>query len=137
MEQARELVAGFIVGAPFARTLGVVSEEIEVDRVRFRLPFRDDVTTIGDTVHGGAIAGLVDVAATAACWAHPSLDPSARGTTIGFAINYLNAGRGQDLIAVAEVIQRGRAISVCDVHVRGADGTLVARATVTYKLKGG
>lgn len=137
MEQARELVEGFIVGAPFARTLGVVSEHIEVDRVRFRLPFRDDVTTIGHTVHGGAIAGLVDVAATAACWASPGLDPSARGTTIGFAINYLNAGRGQDLIAAAEVIQRGRSISVCDVHVRGADGTLVARATVTYKLKGG
>ena len=137
MEQVRNLVEGFILGSPYGRLLGMVGEAVEPDRVRVRLPYREDVTTIGDTVHGGAIASLVDVAATAACWASPNVDAGARGTTIGFAINYLNAGRGQDLVATAEVIQRGRAISVCDVHVRGVDGTLVARATVTYKLKGG
>jgi uncharacterized protein (TIGR00369 family) len=136
MDQVGNIVNGFIIGSPYGRHLGVATESIEPDRVRVRLPYREAVTTIGDMVHGGAIASLVDVAATAACWASPDLDPNARGTTIGFAINYLNAGRGQDLIADAEVIQRGRAISVCDVHVRGADGTLVARATVTYKLKG-
>jgi uncharacterized protein (TIGR00369 family) len=137
MEQVRKLVEGFIVGSPYGRHLGVVTEAIDVDRVQLRLPYREPVTTVGDVVHGGAIASLVDVAATAACWANPEVDPSARGTTIGFAINYLNAARGQDLVAIGEVIQRGRAISVCDVHVRGVDGTLVARATVTYKLKGG
>ncbi len=137
MEQMRTLVEGFIVGSPYGRHLGMVAEAVEVDRVRVRLPYREAVTTIGDTVHGGAIASLVDVAATAACWANPGVDAGARGTTIGFAINYLNAGRGQDLVAAADVIQRGRAISVCDVHVRAVDGTLVARATVTYKLNGG
>jgi uncharacterized protein (TIGR00369 family) len=130
------IVNGFIVGSPYGKLLGIESESVEVDRIRLRMPYREALTTIGDMVHGGAIASLVDVAATGACWASPELDPSARGTTIGFAINYLNAGRGQDLIADAQVIQRGRAISVCDVHVRAADGTLVARATVTYKLKG-
>jgi len=134
MEQVRHLVEGFIVGAPYARLLGVVTETIARDRVQLRLPYRENLTTIGDMVHGGAIAALVDVTATAACWASPELDPNARGTTIGFAINYLNAGRGQDLVATGDVIQRGRAISVCEVAVRGADGTLVARATVTYKL---
>jgi uncharacterized protein (TIGR00369 family) len=137
MEQVRNLVEGFIVGSPYGRHLGIVADAVEVDHVRMRLPYREAVTTIGDTVHGGAIASLVDVAATAACWSNPSVDAGARGTTIGFSINYLNAGRGQDLVADAAVIQRGRAISVCDVHVRGADGSLVARATVTYKLKGG
>jgi hypothetical protein len=32
------------------------------------------------------------------------------------------------------VIQRGASISVCDVTVHGVDGTLVGRATVTYKI---
>ena len=137
MEQARSLVEGFIVGSPYGQQLGVVTESIEVDRVRLRLPYRETLTTIGDMVHGGAIAGLVDVAATAACWASPNVDPSARGTTIGFTINYLNAGRGQDLIAAAEVIQRGKSISVCEVTIRGADATSVARAVVTYKRSGG
>ncbi len=134
MEQARSIVEGFIVGSPFGRALGIVTEGVEADRVRVRLPYREAVTTVGDMVHGGAIAGLVDVAATAACWASPSVDPSARGTTIGFTVNYLNAGRGQDLTATAEVIQRGKSISICEVTVRGTDDTLVARAVVTYKL---
>ena len=137
MDQARSLVEGFIVGSPYARQLGVVTEHIETDRVRLRLPYVETLTTIGDMVHGGAIASLVDVAATAACWAHPALDPASRGTTIGLTLNYLNAGRGQDLVAAADVIQRGKSIVVCDVTVRGTDATVVARALVTYKLSGG
>ena len=137
MERVRNVIEGFIVGSPYGRQLGIITEAIEVDRVRLRLPYRDALTTIGDMVHGGAIASLVDVGATAACWASPTVDPAARGTTIGFTINYLNAGRGQDLIATAEVVQRGRSISVCEVSVRGSDGGLVARAMVTYKLSGG
>jgi uncharacterized protein (TIGR00369 family) len=137
MEQIRSLVEGFIVGSPYARLLGVVTEAIEVDRVRFRLPYREHLTTIGDMVHGGAIAGLVDVAATAACWASPTVDASTRGTTIGFTVNYLNAGRGQDLIATADVIQRGKSIVIAEVAIRTADDTYVARAVVTYKLSGG
>jgi uncharacterized protein (TIGR00369 family) len=138
MEQARNVVEGFIVGSPYGKLLGVVSEAIEPDHVRVRLPYREAVTTIGDMVHGGAIASLVDVAATAACWASPSVDPTTRGTTIGFSINYLNAGRGRDLVATADVLQRGTAISVVQVVVRDAGGDVeVARATVTYKLSGG
>jgi uncharacterized protein (TIGR00369 family) len=137
MEQARSVVEGFIVGSPYGKLLGIVSEAIEADRVRVRLPYREAVTTIGDMVHGGAIASLVDLAATAACWASPTVDPTSRGTTIGFSINYLNAGRGQDLVATAEVIQRGKAIVVCQVSVRDGAGIEAARATVTYKLSGG
>jgi uncharacterized protein (TIGR00369 family) len=136
MEQVRSLVEGFIVGSPYGKHLGIVTEAVEIDRVRLRLPYRDAMTTIGDLVHGGAIASLVDVAATAACWASPTVDPAARGTTIGLTLNYLNAGRGTDLVATAEVIQRGRSISVCDVTVRAGD-TAVARALVTFKLSGG
>jgi uncharacterized protein (TIGR00369 family) len=134
MDQIRSLIETFIVGAPYGRRLGVRLEEVEHDRVRIRLPYVEDNTTIADVVHGGAIASLVDVAATAACWASPRVAPDARGTTIGFSINYLTAGRGQDLVATATVIQRGASIAVCDVTVHGVDGSLVARAMVTYKI---
>lgn len=137
MERVRSLVEGFIVGSPYGRRLGIVTESVETDRVRLRLPYDEAVTTLGDLVHGGAIASLVDVAATAACWANPAVEPTSRGTTIGFTVNFLNAGRAQDLIATADVVQRGKSIVVCEVTVRGADGTAVARALVTYKLSGG
>jgi uncharacterized protein (TIGR00369 family) len=134
MDQIRSLIETYIVGAPYGRRLGVRLEEVEHDRVRVRLPYDAGNTTIADVVHGGAIASLVDIAATAASWANPRVEPGARGTTIGFSINYLTAGRGQDLVATATVIQRGASISVCDVSAHGVDGTLVARAAVTYKI---
>ena len=136
MEQTRKLVAGAIAGSPFGQKLGIVCDEIERDRVRMRLPFSNGVTTVGDMVHGGAIAALVDTAATAAAWANPDLPAGARGTTIGFSLSFLAAGRGEDLVAKAEVIQRGKSICVCDVVVSGASGRVVARANVTYKLSG-
>ncbi len=131
---ARAIVEKVIVGSPYGRLLGLRLETCEPDRVVVRLPYRTDVTTIGDTVHGGAIAGLVDSAATAAFWAKSGLPSSSRGTTIGFSLSFLSAGRGVDLIADARVRRRGREICNGEVTVRDPKGAEVAQAIVTYKL---
>ena len=131
---ARAIVEKVIVGSPYGRLLGLQLESCEPDRVVVRLPYRTDVTTIGDTVHGGAIAGLVDSAATAAFWAKSGLGAGARGTTIGFSLSFLSAGRGVDLVADARVRRRGREICNGEVVVRNASGAEVAQAIVTYKL---
>src|SRR5687768_18609559 len=107
---ARALVEKAIVASPYGRLLGLVLEAAAEDHVVVRLPYRTDVTTLGDTVHGGAIAGLVDTAATAAFWAKSGLAAGARGTTIGFSLSFLSAGRGADLLADARVRRRGREI---------------------------
>jgi uncharacterized protein (TIGR00369 family) len=132
--EACAIVERAIVASPYGRLLVLVLESCEEDRVRVRLPYRDAVTTLGDTVHGGAIAGLVDTAATAAFWATPKLVPGARGTTIGFSLSFLSAGRGCDLVAEATVRRRGREIQNGEVLVRDANGNEVAQAIVTYKL---
>jgi uncharacterized protein (TIGR00369 family) len=129
-----EIIRQVIVGSPLATLLGVETVLVADDRVRVRLPFRPEVTTVGDLVHGGAIAALIDVAATAAFWTAADLARNPRGTTIGFTVNFLAPARGGDLVADARVIQRGRSISVGEVSVEGADGSAVARAIVTYKL---
>lgn len=133
-ETVRQLVDGAIVRSPYGKLLGLELVSAEPDRVRVRLPYRIDVTTLGDTVHGGAISALVDAAATAAFWAHPAASPSARGTTIGFSINFIAAGRGQDLVANASVRRRGREICTGEVSVTDAAGREVAVALVTYKM---
>lgn len=134
MDGIRTLVERAIIDSPYGRLLGVVCEKVEPDCVAVRLPFRTEITTIGDLVHGGAIAGLCDVAATAACWASPAVAAGSRGTTIALSLNYLAAGRAQDLVATARVIQRGGSICVAEIDVRGAGDAAVARATATYKL---
>ena len=130
----RAVVEKVIVRSPYGALLGLELLEAEEDVVRVRLPFRDAVTTLGDTVHGGAIAGLVDAAATASFWASGDIAPGSRGTTIGFSVNFVSAGRGCDLVATASVRRRGREISTGEVVVCDDAGREVAIALVTYKL---
>jgi uncharacterized protein (TIGR00369 family) len=129
-----EIVRQAIAGSPLARLLAMDVVALERDRARIQLPFRSEVTTVGDLVHGGAISALVDVAATAAVWTAADMARNPRGTTIGFSLNFLAPARGQDLTADARVVQRGRTICVCDVQVEDAGHRAVARALVTYKL---
>ena len=129
-----DVVRDAIVRSPLGGVLGLEIEAIEADHVRVRLPFRAEVTTVGDIVHGGAISALIDTAATGAAWSAADLSANPRGTTIALAVNFLAAARGQDIVADARVIQRGRTITVCEVSVEDADGRRVASALVTYKL---
>ncbi|HJW69131.1 MAG TPA: PaaI family thioesterase [Candidatus Binatia bacterium] len=137
MAANEEIIRQAIVASPLATLLGIETVEVAPDLVRVRLPFRSEVTTVGDLVHGGAIAALIDVAATAAFWTGADLKRNPRGTTIGFTVNFLAPARGAELIADARVVQRGRSISVGEVDVTGVDGRPVARALVTYKLDQG
>lgn len=134
MNDVQKFIADATAGAPLGKHLGLECVELADDRAVFRLPFRPHNVTIGDLVHGGAIAALADATATAAFWSTPHLPANPRGSTVGFAISYLGGANGVDLVAEAKVIRRGGTLSVADVWVRTADGQDVARATFTYKL---
>lgn len=129
-----ERIGGPIVRGPFGQLVDTVVDRIEKDRVLIRLPVRREVTNGANIVHGGATAMLVDTAATAAAWATNRADTATRGTTVGFAINYLAPGREGDLIADARVLQRGGSLTIIDVMVTDSAGTPVAKAQVTYKI---
>src|SRR4030095_3913051 len=97
---------------PPGRVLGCELADAAPDRVVVRLPFRSEVTTVGDLVHGGAIGALVDVTATAAASSDFDLGRCPRGTTISLTINYLNGARGCDLTATGTIAKRGKSIVV-------------------------
>jgi len=132
--ELEQIVRTAIGGSPLAGLLGISIETVEPEVVRVRLPFRPEVTTIGDLVHGGAISALVDVAATAAAWTGADLARQPRGTTVGLTVSFLAGARGGDLVATARVIQRGRSVVVLEVDVADDGGAAVSRALVTYKL---
>ena len=130
-----ELISEFLKHSPFVGHLGIELREIEDDRVVLALPFRDEVVTIGDVVHGGAISTLIDTAAMAAAWSAIEFDEPPRGTTVGLSVDFLAAGRAADLLAEATILRRGSSLCFCEVKVRPATGgELVASGLVTYKL---
>ncbi len=124
----------FVKHSPFSGHVGIEARVIEPDHVELALPFRDEVVTIGDTVHGGAISTLIDMAATAASWSGAELPEAPVGSTVALTVNFLRAARGQEVVASARVVRRGRSICFCQVDVTDAGGELVANGLVTYKL---
>ncbi|HVY96367.1 MAG TPA: PaaI family thioesterase [Solirubrobacterales bacterium] len=131
-----ELIAEFLKHSPFVAHLRIELREIEDDRAVLALPFREEVVTIGDVVHGGAVSALLDTAAMAASWSAIEFEGEPpRGTTVGLSVDFLAAARAQGLLAEATVLRRGASLCFCEVKVRGADdGALVATGLVTYKL---
>lgn len=124
----------FLPNSPYAGHLGIQLTEMQPDMARLTLPFTDALVTIGTTVHGGAIASLIDTAAMIAAWSGATFTGTPRGTTVGLTVNYLSAAQHEDIQATARVLRRGRNLVYLDVEVHNASGTLVAKGLVTYKL---
>lgn len=121
--------------SPYVGHLGMQLTEMQKDQATLTLPFIDELITIGKTVHGGAIASLIDMAATVAAWAGAPAGSKLRGATVGMTVSYLAAAQGEDIQATARVLRRGRSLIYLDVEVQSASGTLVAKGLVTYKLE--
>ena len=134
MTTRRALVDRFLPSSPFPQAVGLVLTALEPDRAVLTLPFRPEVTTMGDVVHGGAIATLIDTAGMAAAWADDAVPESASGSTVAMAVSYVDAARGEDLVATATVVRRGRSLCFADVAVRGASGQVVATGQVTHRF---
>jgi uncharacterized protein (TIGR00369 family) len=129
-----DLARAWFESSPFVRLLGLKLKSLPTDEAVVEMPYREDLATAGDVVHGGAIGALLDTAAALAAWsAHEPASGTTWGT-IGISTSYLAAGRGEDLRAHARVSRRGRSVCHCRVDVTGADGRPVAEALVTYRL---
>jgi len=134
-EQTRkQLVEAFIPHSPHAAALGISIEQIEDDRAVLAMPFTEELVTMGDVVHGGAISTLIDTAATVAAWATDEVPESPAGATVTLSINFVSAARSADLRAEARVVKRGRRLSNIEVRATDPDGNLVAHGIATYRL---
>ncbi|MDT5337499.1 MAG: hypothetical protein QOD90_3004 [Mycobacterium sp.] len=129
-----EVMAQFLPQSPFVIKLGIVPEVLDGDEVRLRMPWDPTNVTLGDMVHGGAIAALADVTVMAAAWAGVQAAESLRGVTTSMALQYLAPARATDLIGVGRVLRAGKTLVNCDVEVVTPDGELVAKAIATYKV---
>lgn len=135
MPTRRDLIRDFIPHSPLLRHLGIELRSLEQDRAELFLPYRPELATMGDVVHGGAIATLIDTTGTAAAWADDTEPKDMGGATVSMTVDYLAAARGGDLLATGSVLRRGRSICFCDVVVSEPPGErIVARGTLVYRF---
>jgi uncharacterized protein (TIGR00369 family) len=116
--------------SPFMRFLGL--EMIRADKgvVEIRLPFREEFLRNdgSDWLHGGVVSALADIAGDYAV----ITETSAGVPTIDMRVDYLRPARRGDLTALARTVRVGKTVSVADVEIRDATGTLVAVGRACY-----
>jgi uncharacterized protein (TIGR00369 family) len=133
-ENGTALLEAFIPVSPFLRELGVVADVLEDDHVVLRLPWRPELATVGDLVHGGAIAALCDATVMAAAWAGAQLPENLRGVTVSLSIDFAAGARAEDVLAEGRIVRRGSSLSAVEVDLRAADGRRLGKAIGTYKV---
>jgi uncharacterized protein (TIGR00369 family) len=136
MASRREIIEQFIPNSPHAAQLGIKLSSIGTDEATLELPFRPELATIGQVVHGGAIGALIDTAAMAAAWATDEVPENPAGSTVSLSVNFASAADGVDLRAAARVTKRGGRLSFCEVTVTDPEGTVVAHGIATYRFGG-
>jgi uncharacterized protein (TIGR00369 family) len=129
-----EIMRQFLPSSPFPGHLGIRLVDMGPGTATLGLPFAEALVTAGTTVHGGAVASLIDTAGMVAAWSGGEVPDRLRGSTVGLTVSFLAPADGADLQASATVLRRGRSIVHVDVDVRTASGTAVAKGLVTYKL---
>jgi uncharacterized protein (TIGR00369 family) len=95
---------------PYAELLGVSVEPDADGAPVLLLPFADHVVGRPGFLHGGAIAGLLEVAALAAL-RHALGDESVRIKPITVTVDYQRGGRNQATHAAAHVTRLGTRIA--------------------------
>ena len=98
---------------------GYCIAEMDVDPSRHINPF--------GSVHGGAYASLIDVAAYWAAYCDQAED--AGMTSLDLSVSNLAMCRAGKLIARGSAVKEGRSVCLCEVRVEDETGKLMAQAS--------
>jgi uncharacterized protein (TIGR00369 family) len=118
---------------PFAARLGVTATEMAHDRAVVVLPYQREHMNAGGVLQGGASASLVTMTGALAAWTGVDLDTKTDVRCVDLAVQYLEAGRDDDVVSEARVLRRGRDLVFLDVTARSGAGVPICHGLLTYQ----
>lgn len=114
---------------PYAAKLGIEILNASPDEVRGRLPWKADLCTVDENLHGGALMSLGD--SLGATCALLNLPPNATTVTLESKTNLFRAGRKPYVEGVSRALHVGRTTIVVQTDISDAAGKRVAQVTQT------
>ena len=118
---------------PFVSHLKILTETLGEGSARLSMPIEPHMTNSLGTAHGGVIMSLLDVAL---CTAARTLHPESIGViTIDLTTSFIDGAKGKKLIAEARVLRDGRSMSFVEAEAKNEDGSLVAKAIATVRVR--
>jgi uncharacterized protein (TIGR00369 family) len=126
LAQLRERIKGTL-----GDHLGIEFVDATADRVIARLAVRDELRTVGGSVHGGTLMAFADTLGAVATVLN--LPPGAGTTTLESKTNFLAAGRGHTVHAETTPLHRGRRTMVWQTRISD-DGGRVLSLTIQTQM---
>lgn len=119
---------------PFLERIGIEEATVEDGTAEFRVPYNEEITN-HTVVHGGVMATLVDATVAGAIHsdAEAPLDEM-EPLTINMDVNYHAPVTEGEIVARADLVQRGGTIAVGEAEIHN-DGDLVVSGRATYFQK--
>ena len=115
-----------------AELLGIRFIEAGKDRIVAELTIRDDLRTVGGSLHGGTLMAFADtVGATATVL---NLPPRAGTTTLESKTNFFAAGRQGVVRAESIPLHRGKRTMVWQTRMTDESGRLLAQTIQTQMV---
>lgn len=115
-----------------AELLGIRFVETSSDRVVAELSFRDALTTVGGSLHGGTLMAFADTVGAAATILN--LPDGASTTTIESKTNFFAAGRSGIVRAETTPLHRGKRTMVWQTRVTNEEGRLLSLTIQTQMV---
>lgn len=120
---------------PYGVFLGIVAEAAEGGPV-FRMPFGISVVGRPHFVHGGAIAGLLEIAAVGTVMNALRDEAGASIKPVNVTVDFMRGGRERDTLAAANVLRLGNRIANVEAFAWQEDRSkLIASARMTLMIR--
>ena len=116
----------------FRAYVGLVAEEVEDGVARVVLVAVDQHLNANGTVHGGALATMLDAAMGTAVG---TTEEGGRPVTVAMTVTYLEPAKPGRLVATARVRKQGKRLTIVEGEIE-QDGAVVADATATFATAG-
>lgn len=110
--------------------LGLSLESLERGRAVFTMRVKPRHKQLHGVVHGGVLATVADTVAAIA--AYTTVPKGTQIATVEMKINFLEAVPGGKLRAEGRVLRTGRNFVVTECEIYKEDGSLVAKALLTF-----
>jgi 1,4-dihydroxy-2-naphthoyl-CoA hydrolase len=127
-------LAELLTMVPFAATLGMELLAAAPDEVVGRLPWREELCTIGGALHGGALMSLADN--LGGVCAFLNLPASATTATISSSTNFMRGVRDGHVTGTARPLRVGRSVIVVQTDLRDDAGRLAVQTTQAQAVIG-
>jgi uncharacterized protein (TIGR00369 family) len=127
-----DFVHDWIEKSGYTAALGVALDELTESSARLSLPYSDANSNPGKALHGGVAASLSAVGSQAV--GRAALGPESGPWHIcSLQVNYLSAAIGEDVVAEASLLRRGKEMCFVEVDVQTAGGKPIAHATTAVR----